>query len=90
MLSILSASKLIAEFSRIALNLSESKISLEYGIFNNLKNIPQMKNNVFLWFRLGLSALNIYLISIRNIKQKQKKFYQKQEMIYSLLTLMKI
>ena len=47
-----------------------------FEIFNNLKNIPQMKNNVFLWFRLGLSALNIYLISIRNIKQKQKKFYQ--------------
>ena len=52
-------------------NYSES-----YEIFNNLKNVPLFKNNVYLWFRLGLSSLNLYLISIRKLKQKQKKYYQ--------------
>ena len=47
-----------------------------YEIFNNLKNVPLFKNNVYLWFRLGLSSLNLYLISIRKLKQKQKKYYQ--------------
>ena len=52
-------------------NYSES-----YEIFNRLKNVPYFKNNVYLWFRLGLSSLNLYLISIRKLKQKQKKYYQ--------------
>ena len=52
-------------------NYSES-----YEIFNNLKNVPLFKNNVYLWFRLGLSSLNLYLISLRKLKQKQKKYYQ--------------
>jgi hypothetical protein len=41
-----------------------------------LKNISNFKNNVFLWFRLGLCALNLYLISIRKLKQQQRKYYQ--------------
>ena len=48
-----------------------------YKIFNKLKNIPDFKNNVFLWFRLGLSTLHLYLISVRKLKQKQKEYYQK-------------
>ena len=47
-----------------------------FDIFNKLKNITGFKNNVFLWFRLGLSALNIYLISIKKLKKKKKKYYQ--------------
>ena len=47
-----------------------------YDIFKKLKNVPIFKNNVFLWFRLGLSALNIYLISARKLKERQKKYYQ--------------
>ena len=47
-----------------------------FDVFNKLKNIQIFKKNVFMWFRLGLSALNIYLISIRKIKQQQKKYYQ--------------
>ena len=47
-----------------------------FDIFNKLKNISNFKNNVFLWFRLGLCALNLYLISIRKLKQQQRKYYQ--------------
>ena len=47
-----------------------------FDIFNKLKNIKEFKNNVFLWFRLGLSALNIYLTNIKKLKEKQKKYYQ--------------
>ena len=47
-----------------------------FDIFNKLKNITEFKNNVFLWFRLGLSALNIYLTNIKKIKENQKKYYQ--------------
>ena len=47
-----------------------------YKIFNKLKNVPDFKNNVFLWFRLGLSALNLYLISVRKLKQRQRAYYQ--------------
>ena len=47
-----------------------------YEAFNKLKNVPDFKNNIFLWFRLGLSSLNIYLISLRKLKEKQRKYYQ--------------
>ena len=47
-----------------------------YKLFSKLKNIPDFKNNVFLWYRLGLSALNLYLISVRKLKEKQREFYK--------------
>ena len=47
-----------------------------FEIYNKLKNLNNFKNNVFLWFRLGLCALNLYLISIRKLKQQQRKYYQ--------------
>ena len=48
-----------------------------YNIFNELKNVQEFKNNIFFWYRLGLSSLNLCLISMRDIKQKSKKYYQK-------------
>ena len=47
-----------------------------YHIFNELKNIQILKNNIFFWFRFGLCSLNLYLYSVRKIKQKLKKFYK--------------
>ena len=47
-----------------------------FDIYNKLKGINDYKNNAYLWFRLGLCALNLYLISIRKLKQQQRKYYQ--------------
>ena len=47
-----------------------------YHIFNELKDIQIIKNNIFFWFRFGLCSLNLYLYSVRKIKQKLKKFYK--------------
>ena len=47
-----------------------------YNIFNDLKNIQEFKNNIFFWYRFGLSSLNLYLFSMRKIKQKNHNFYQ--------------
>ena len=47
-----------------------------FNIFNELKDTQEIKNNIFFWFRLGLSSLNLYLFSMRKIKQKNSKFYQ--------------
>ena len=45
-----------------------------YHIFNEIKDIQLIKNNIFFWFRLGLSSLNLYLYSMRKIKQKNLTF----------------
>jgi hypothetical protein len=47
-----------------------------FNIFNELKDIQEMKNNIFFWFRFGLSSLNLYLFSLRKLKQKKRKYYQ--------------
>ena len=47
-----------------------------YHIFNELKDIQIIKNNIFFWFRFGLCSLNLYLHSVRKIKQKLKNFYK--------------
>ena len=47
-----------------------------FNIFNELKDTQEIKNNIFFWYRYGLSSLNLYLFSIRKIKQKNKKYYQ--------------
>ena len=47
-----------------------------YNIFYELKDIQEIKNNIFFWFKFGLSSLNLYLYSMRKIKQKNKKYYQ--------------
>ena len=45
-----------------------------YHIFNEIKDVQLIKNNLFFWFRFGLSSLNLYLYSMRKIKQKKSKF----------------
>ena len=47
-----------------------------FNIFNELKDIQEIKNNIFFWFRFGLSSLNLYLLSLRKLKQKRRKYYQ--------------
>jgi len=47
-----------------------------FNIFNELKDIQEIKNNIFFWFRFGLSSLNLYLLSLRKLKQKKRKYYQ--------------
>ena len=56
-----------------------------YNIFYELKDIQEIKNNIFFWFKFGISSLNLYLYSMRKIKQKNKKYYQelnKERQIY--------
>lgn len=47
-----------------------------FNIFNELKDIQEIKNNIFFWFRFGLTSLNLYLFSLRKLKQKRRKYYQ--------------
>ena len=44
-----------------------------YNIFNDLKNIQEFKNNIFFWYKFGLSSLNLYLFAMR---KKRGNFYQ--------------
>ena len=44
-----------------------------YHIFNEIKDVQLIKNNIYFWFRFGLSSLNLYLYSMRKIKQKNAK-----------------
>ena len=51
-----------------------------YNLFQKIKNNIIIKNNPFFWFRFGLTALNIYLISLKKLyKEKQKEKNQKNE-----------
>ena len=51
-----------------------------YILFQKIKNNIIIKNNPFFWFRFGLTALNIYLISLKKLyKEKQKEKNQKYE-----------
>ena len=47
-----------------------------FNVFNELKNKKEIKNNIFFWFRFGLTSLNLYLFSMRKLKQKYRKYYQ--------------
>ena len=47
-----------------------------YRIFNEIKDVQIIKNNIFFWFRFGLSSMNLYLFSLRKIKQKYKNYYK--------------
>lgn len=47
-----------------------------FNIFNELKDIQEIKDNIYFWFRFGLSSLNLYLFSLRKLKEKKRKYYQ--------------
>ena len=53
----------------------QNKFKESYDIFENLIKIPTFQNNIYLLYRYGLCALQLYVLSLRkNIKEKSSIF----------------